>query len=43
MPAAQFGNVELLVGDLFNKHFGTRLSLDPVTGAISKLEAEQPK
>ncbi len=43
MPAAQFGNVELLVGDLFNKHFGTRLWLNPVTGAISKLEAEQPK
>ena len=43
MPAAQFGNVELLIGDLFNKHYGTRLWLDPVTGAINKLEAEQPK
>ena len=43
MPAAQFGNVELLVGDLFNKHYATRLWLDPVTGAISRLEAEQPK
>lgn len=43
MPAAQFGHVELLVGDLFNKHYGTHLWLDPVTGAINKLEAEQPK
>ena len=43
MPAAQFGNVELLVGDLFNKHYATRLWLDPVTGTISRLEAEQPK
>ena len=42
-PASQFGNVELLSGDLFNKHFGTRLWLNPVTGSIEKLEAEQPK
>lgn len=43
MPAAQFGNVELLSGELFNKHYGTRLWLNPVTGAVDKLEAEQPK
>ena len=43
MPAAQFGNVELLSGELFNKHYGTHLWLNPVTGAIDKLEAEQPK
>ena len=43
MPAAQFGNVELLSAELFNKHYGTRLWLNPVTGAIDKLEAEQPK
>ncbi len=42
-PAAQFGNVELLSGDLFNKHYGTRLWLNPVTGGIDRLEAEQPK
>lgn len=42
-PAGQFGNVELLSGELFNKHFGTRLWLNPVSGAIDKLEAEQPK
>ena len=42
-PAAQFGIVELLSGDLFNKHYGTRLWLNPLTGDIEKLEAEQPK
>lgn len=42
-PAAQFGNVELLSGDLFNKHYGTRLWLNAVSGAIDRLEAEQPK
>ena len=42
-PAAQFGHVELLSGDLFNKHYGTRVRLNPVTGGIDKLEAEQPK
>jgi len=42
-PAAQFGNVELLSPDLFNKHYGTRLWLNPLTGGIDKLEAEQPK
>ena len=42
-PAAQFGKVELLSGDLFNKHYGTRLWLNPLTGDIDKLEAEQPK
>lgn len=42
-PAAQFGNVELLSGDLFNKHFGTHVWFNPLTGGIDKLEAEQPK
>lgn len=42
-PAAQFGNVELLSGDLFNKHYSTRLWLNPLTGNIDRLEAEQPK
>ena len=35
--------MELLSGDLFNKHYGTRIWLNPVTGSIDKLEAEQPK
>ena len=43
MPAPQFGNVELLSGDLFNKHYGTRLWLSPLTGAVERIEAEQPK
>lgn len=42
-PAAQFGNVELLSGELFNKRYTTRLWLNPVTGAVDRLEAEQPK
>lgn len=42
-PAGQFGNLELLSGELFNKHGSTRLWLNPVTGAIEKIEAEQPK
>ena len=41
-PCAQFGNVELLSGDLFNKRYTTHLWLNPVTGAVDKLEAEQP-
>ena len=41
--AGQFGNVELLSGALFNKRYTTRLLLNPLTGAVEKLEAEQPK
>ena len=43
MPAGQFGNVELLSGALFNKRYTTHLWLNPISGAIEKLEAEQPK
>ena len=42
-PAAQFGNVELLSGALFNKRYATHLWLSPVTGAVERLDAEQPK
>ncbi len=42
-PAPQFGNVELLSGALFNKRYTSRLLLHPLTGAVEKLEAEQPK
>ena len=42
-PAPQFGNVELLSGALFNKRYTSRLILNPLTGAVEKLEAEQPK
>lgn len=41
--AGQYGNTELLSGDLFNKRFTTHLTLDPITGGVAKLEAEQPK
>ena len=42
-PAGQFGNVELLSGALFNKRYTTRLWLNPISGAIERLDAEQPK
>ena len=42
-PAGQFGNVELLSGALFNKRYTTRLLLHPISGAVEKLDAEQPK
>ena len=42
-PAPQFGNVELLSGELFNKHYDTHLWINPTTGAIDRLEAEEPK
>ena len=42
-PAPQFGNVELLSGELFNKHYTTHLWLNPITGGVERLESEQPK
>ena len=42
-PAGQFGNVELLSGALFNKKYTTHLWLNPISGAVEKIEAEQPK
>lgn len=38
MPAAQFGNVELLSAELFNKQYDTHLWLSPVTGAVDRLD-----
>lgn len=43
MAVAQFGHVELLSGELFNKRWTTHLWLSPSTGAVERLEAEQPK
>ena len=43
MPAPQFGNVELLSGQLFDKHYTTHLWLNGLTGSVERLEAEQPK
>ena len=42
-PAGQFGHVELLSGALFNKRYTTRLTLNPVSGAVERLDAELPK
>ena len=42
-PAPQFGNVELLSGELFNKRYTTHLWINRLTGAVERLEAEQPK
>lgn len=43
VTAGQFGHTELLSGELFNKRFTTHLTLNPVTGGVARLEAEQPK
>ena len=42
-PAPQFGQTMLLSGSLFNKRYATRLLLDPLTGAVLRLDADQPK
>lgn len=42
-PAGQFGNVELLSAALFNKRYTTRLLLDPLSGAVERLDAELPR
>lgn len=39
----QFGNIEHLGEDLFNKKMGTRVLFNAVTGGLDKLEAEQPR
>lgn len=39
-PMAQFGRVEHLGGDLFNKKFTTKVTLYPETGGIMRLEGE---
>lgn len=42
-PAPQFGQTMLLSANLFNKRYATRLLLDPLTGAMLRLDADQPK
>lgn len=39
-PMAQFGRVEHLGADLFNKKMGTRIQFYPETGGIAKVEGE---
>lgn len=41
-PAPQFGQVMLLSGNLFNKRYSTRLWVDALTGAMLRLDADQP-
>ncbi len=43
VPMAQFGRVEHLGGDLFNKKFTTSVVLSPQTGGIQHIDMEQPK
>ena len=43
LPAPQFGHVQLLSGSLFNKRYTTRLLLNALTGALERLDADQPK
>lgn len=40
---SQFGRVEHLGGDLFNKRFTTRIKMSPITGGIIKIEGEPTK
>ena len=42
-PAAQFGNVELLSAELFDKRYTTQLWLSPATGAVERLQADMKK
>lgn len=43
LAAPQFGQTMLLSASLFNKRYTTRLWLDALTGAVLRLDAEQPK
>lgn len=43
IPMGQFGRVEHLGGDLFNKMSNTRVFLDPTNGGIRKIEAPTPQ
>lgn len=40
---AQFGHVEHLGGELFNKKYTTRVTLFPETGGIQRIDAEEPR
>ena len=42
-PAPQFGQTLLLSSNLFNKRYTTRLWLNPLTGGVDRLDADQPK
>ena len=42
-PVAQFGRVELLSADLFDKRYTTQLWISPITGAVERLHADMVK
>ena len=39
-PMSQFGRIEHLGGELFNKKFTTRVTLSPETGGILRIDAD---
>lgn len=43
LPLAQFGRIEHLGGDLFNKKYTTRVTLSPSTGGIVRIDADIPE
>jgi len=42
-PAPQYGQTMLLGADLLNKRYNTRVLLDNLSGALLRLDADQPK
>ena len=42
LPMGQFGHVEYLGGDLFNKKYTTKVFFYQATGGLKNIEAEQP-
>ncbi len=42
-PMAQFGRVEHLGGELFDKTFITHITFSPSTGGITKIDADRPE
>ena len=43
LPMAQFGRLEHLGGDLFNKQFSTKVLFSPENGGIVKIDMKQPE
>ena len=43
IPMAQFGRVEHLGGELFNKKYSTRITMSPETGGLVHVEADKPE
>ena len=41
VPVTQFGTTEVLSNSLFNKRLNTKVTFDPVTGGLIRLEGEE--